>query len=66
MKLVKTIAIQLTGKEYTLLRDASELISNIYDKLDEEDCQDDYRLRDAELCILEFLEDTAVEVEWEN
>lgn len=66
MEVVRTITVKLTGKEYTLLQDAAGLIGHIVSTLNFDDFVDDYNLREIEYNILEFLDDTNVEVEWEN
>lgn len=64
MKIEKTITVELTGKEYNLLRDAADLIEDILSKVDFDDFGEDYDLRGIEHNILAFLDDPYVEVEW--
>lgn len=65
MEIVRKITLKLTGKEYTLLRDAVTLIDNIVEKIDTDDFGEDYDLTDAKDILYAFLDDPNVYVEWE-
>lgn len=66
MKIAKTTVVKLTGKEYTLLHDAVDLVDDIVREADEDDFGGKYYdLRGVRNTIYEFLDDPNVEVEWE-
>jgi hypothetical protein len=64
MKIAKTTAVKLTGKEYDLLRDAANLIGTIVEEKNSGDFED-YNLDAVEQDIYAFLDDPNVYVEWE-
>lgn len=64
MKIAKTTAVKLTGKEYDLLRDAANLIGTIIEEKNSGDFED-YNLDAVEQDIYAFLDDPNVYVEWE-
>lgn len=66
MEIERTIKVKLTGKEYTLLQDAADLIGHIISEVDCDKLGEGYDLRGVEYVIYAFLDDTNVEVEWEN
>jgi hypothetical protein len=64
MKIAKTTTVKLTGKEYTLLQNAGDLVDDIVAGLDGDDFKD-CDLRGARDTIYAFLDDPNVYVEWE-
>lgn len=66
MEIVRELTVKLTGKEYTLLRDAANLIDNIVAGINGDDFGEDYDLESISHNIYEFLDDSDVWVEWEN
>jgi hypothetical protein len=64
MKIAKTTAVKLTGKEYDLLRDAANLIGTIVEEKNSGDFEN-YNLDAVEQDIYAFLDDPNVYVEWE-
>lgn len=66
MEIVRELTIKLTGKEYTLLREAAHLIDNIVSGINTDDFGEEYDLESVSHNIYEFLDDPDVWVEWEN
>lgn len=64
MKIARQLTVTLTGEEYTLLRNAADLIYNIVAEINTDDLEKDYDLESVSHNIYEFLDDINVYVEW--